>query len=86
MLHARLILQGTAQSMEIRDWNERYRLRERPAEDFDAAPTPLVVAAATKFAPWQGARPLPAARAETLSGLRKTAGKSPQWTMRMRPS
>jgi tellurite methyltransferase len=37
--------------MEIQDWNKRYRLRERPAEDFDAAPTPLVVAAAADIAP-----------------------------------
>ena len=37
--------------MEIRDWNERYRLRERPKEDLDAAPTPLVVATASKLAP-----------------------------------
>jgi len=37
--------------MEIRDWNDRYRLRERPAEDLDAAPTPLVVATAAKLVP-----------------------------------
>jgi tellurite methyltransferase len=37
--------------MEIRDWNERYRLRERPAEELDAAPTPLVVATAAKLVP-----------------------------------
>ena len=37
--------------MEIRDWNERYRLRERPAEDFDTAPTPLIVDTAAKLAP-----------------------------------
>jgi|SRR5882672_9102798 len=37
--------------MEIRDWNDRYRLRERPAEDLDAAPTPLVVATAAKLIP-----------------------------------
>jgi tellurite methyltransferase len=37
--------------MEIHDWNKRYRLRERPAEDLDAAPTPLVVATATKLSP-----------------------------------
>jgi SAM-dependent methyltransferase len=36
--------------MEIRDWNERYRLRERPAEDLDAAPTPLVVETAAALA------------------------------------
>ena len=29
--------------MRIRDWDERYRSRERPAEDFEAAPTPLLV-------------------------------------------
>ncbi len=37
--------------MEIRDWNERYRLRERAAEDLDAAPTSLVVATAAKLVP-----------------------------------
>jgi tellurite methyltransferase len=37
--------------MEIRDWNERYRLRERPAEDLDAAPTPLLVETAAALAP-----------------------------------
>ena len=37
--------------MEINDWNKRYRLRERPAEDLDSAPTPLVVATATKLSP-----------------------------------
>jgi tellurite methyltransferase len=37
--------------MEIHDWNERYRLRERAAEDLDAAPTPLLVETATRLAP-----------------------------------
>lgn len=37
--------------MEIHDWNERYRLRERAAEDLDAEPTPLVVATASKLVP-----------------------------------
>ena len=37
--------------MEIADWNERYRLRERPEEDLGAAPTPLVVATASKLVP-----------------------------------
>jgi SAM-dependent methyltransferase len=37
--------------MEIHDWNERYRLRERPAEDLGAAPTPLLVETATRLAP-----------------------------------
>jgi len=38
--------------MEIRDWNKRYRLRERPAEDLDAAPTPLLMkTAAAKLVP-----------------------------------
>jgi tellurite methyltransferase len=41
----------SVEAMEIRDWNERYRLRERPEEDFDAAPTPLVVASASKLVP-----------------------------------
>jgi tellurite methyltransferase len=42
---------GTVQPMEIRDWNERYRTRERPAEDLDAAPTPLLVETAAALAP-----------------------------------
>jgi SAM-dependent methyltransferase len=37
--------------MEIHDWNKRYRLRERPAEDLDVAPTPLLVQTATSLAP-----------------------------------
>jgi tellurite methyltransferase len=37
--------------MEIRDWNERYRLRERLAEDLDAAPTPLLMETAAAMAP-----------------------------------
>ncbi len=37
--------------MEIHDWNERYRLRERPTEDLDAAPTPLVLSEAAKLVP-----------------------------------
>jgi tellurite methyltransferase len=37
--------------MEIHDWNKRYRLRERPAEDLDAAPTPLLVDTATALVP-----------------------------------
>ena len=35
--------------MEIHDWNERYRLREHPAEDLDAAPTLLVTTTAAKL-------------------------------------
>ncbi len=45
--------------MEIRDWNKRYRLREHPAEDFDAAPTPLLVAAAENLAAGQAPRKAP---------------------------
>jgi SAM-dependent methyltransferase len=37
--------------MEIGEWNERYRLRERAAEDFDATPTPLLVETAASLAP-----------------------------------
>ena len=37
--------------MDIQDWNERYRLRERPAEDLDPAPTPLLVETAAALAP-----------------------------------
>jgi tellurite methyltransferase len=29
--------------MDIRGWDERYRSRERPSEDFDARPTPLLI-------------------------------------------
>src|ERR1700674_4983692 len=41
----------TAPPTEIRDWNERYRLRERLAEDLDAAPTPLLMETAAAMAP-----------------------------------
>ncbi len=37
--------------MELHDWNDRYRLRERPAEDLDAAPTPLLVETVTGLTP-----------------------------------
>ena len=37
--------------MQIHDWNKRYRLRQRPAEDLDAAPTPLLVESAAALAP-----------------------------------
>jgi SAM-dependent methyltransferase len=37
--------------MEVNKWDERYRLRERPEEDLDAAPTPLVVATAGNLKP-----------------------------------
>jgi SAM-dependent methyltransferase len=37
--------------MEINGWNERYRSRERPAEDLNAAPTPLLVSTASNLAP-----------------------------------
>ena len=33
--------------MEIHEWNKRYRLGERPAEDLETAPTPLLVQAVT---------------------------------------
>jgi tellurite methyltransferase len=37
--------------MGIVDWNKRYAMRERPEEDLGAAPTPLVVATASKLVP-----------------------------------
>jgi 2-polyprenyl-3-methyl-5-hydroxy-6-metoxy-1,4-benzoquinol methylase len=37
--------------MEINGWNDRYRLRERAAEDLNAGPTPLLVATTSKLAP-----------------------------------
>lgn len=37
--------------MRINEWEARYRSGERPAEDLLAAPTPLVVATASKLAP-----------------------------------
>jgi SAM-dependent methyltransferase len=36
--------------MEINAWNERYRLRERPAEDLATEPTPLLVSTASNLA------------------------------------
>ena len=37
--------------MDLHDWNKRYRLRERPAEDLDPAPTPLLVETAASLVP-----------------------------------
>jgi len=37
--------------VEINKWDERYRLRERPGEDLEAAPTPLVVATVRNLKP-----------------------------------
>lgn len=37
--------------MDIAGWNERYQSRERSAEDFTAAPTPLLIHAAEKLNP-----------------------------------
>ena len=37
--------------VKIRKWDERYRLRERPEEDLDAAPTPLLAATAGNLKP-----------------------------------
>jgi len=37
--------------MEIQDWNKRYRMCERPAEDLDPAPTPLLVETVAALAP-----------------------------------
>jgi tellurite methyltransferase len=38
-------------SMEVRDWDKRYRLREHAASDLEAGPTPLVVETAAGLAP-----------------------------------
>jgi tellurite methyltransferase len=37
--------------MEIRAWDQRYHSRERPAEDLDAPPTPLLIETAEKLDP-----------------------------------
>ena len=37
--------------MDIRDWDERYRLGMRPAEDLEAAPTPLLIETANRLRP-----------------------------------
>src|SRR5438270_12402266 len=37
--------------MDIRGWDQRYRLGERPAEDLDPRPTPLVVTTAKQVPP-----------------------------------
>jgi SAM-dependent methyltransferase len=37
--------------MKTEEWDKRYRTRERPAEDFTAAPTPLVMRMAAGAAP-----------------------------------
>ncbi len=35
--------------MDIRGWDERYRSRERPSEDFDSPPTPLLIHSANQL-------------------------------------
>ena len=35
--------------MDIQDWDKRYRDRERPAEDLQAAPTPLLIEAVERL-------------------------------------
>ena len=35
--------------MDIRGWDERYRSSQRPAEDFDAAPNPLLIETAQRL-------------------------------------
>jgi SAM-dependent methyltransferase len=37
--------------MDTRGWDRRYRSKERPAEDFEAAPTPLVIETARRLRP-----------------------------------
>lgn len=37
--------------MEINNWNKRYESRERPIEDLDATPTPLLVSTASPLRP-----------------------------------
>lgn len=37
--------------MDVDGWNERYRSREREAEDLEVAPTPLLVETGTKLPP-----------------------------------
>jgi len=62
-------------SVEIRDWNERYRLRERPAEDLDAAPTPLLVESAMALAPSTAPRKAPLKALDLACG----AGRNALW-------
>lgn len=37
--------------MDIRGWDQRYRSKERSSEDFDAAPTPLLIETARQLLP-----------------------------------
>src|SRR5438270_7038818 len=37
--------------MDIRGWDERYRSGERPSEDLDATPTPLLLETAKRLLP-----------------------------------
>jgi tellurite methyltransferase len=37
--------------MDIRGWDQRYRSKERPSEDFDAPPTPLLIETAKQLKP-----------------------------------
>jgi SAM-dependent methyltransferase len=39
------------QDMDISGWNDRYRSGERPLEDLEAAPTPLLIETARQIAP-----------------------------------
>jgi tellurite methyltransferase len=38
-------------NVDLRGWDERYRLKERAAEDFEAAPTPLLMKTVQDVAP-----------------------------------
>ncbi|MGI8960045.1 MAG: methyltransferase domain-containing protein [Bryobacteraceae bacterium] len=37
--------------MDIRGWDERYRRKKQPSEDFDAPPTPLLIETANQLKP-----------------------------------
>jgi hypothetical protein len=40
--------------MDIREWEQRYRLRERAREDFATEPVPLLAETACKLSPLKG--------------------------------
>jgi len=62
-------------NVETRDWDERYRLRERPAEDLDAAPTPLLVETVAALAPGKAPLKAPLKALDLACG----AGRNALW-------
>jgi len=47
----RNIQAADSKRMDIRGWDQRYRLKERSSEDYDAPPTPLLIESARQLKP-----------------------------------